>query len=185
MKVKTFKPATQLIGQVVPDNKDGHAGRYVEKLLEQMGVPINRGHGPDIDSLGLEIKTRDIDASSPQTVADMKVDDIINTSYKNSHVCKKFQQQLRVYTKDNVIISAEVYDFSITAIQDLIESAYNHAQAQVVQNPELTRTEYKGQFGYFERVSANRKSLSFRLSKEDMAKLEKIATSMYKHLFTE
>jgi hypothetical protein len=185
MKVKTFKPALKLIGKVVPDNKNGHAGRYIEKLLEDEGVPINRGHGPDIDSLGLEIKSRDIDAVSAQTIADMSVEDIINTSYRNSHVCKKFQQQLRVYTKNNVIISADVYDFSIPAIQDLIEHAYDHAKKQVIQNPELTRTEYKGKFGFFERVSANRKSLSFRLSNDDMTKLEVLAKSTYKHLFTE
>lgn len=183
MKVKTFKPALKLIGKVVPDNKNGHAGRYIEKLLEEAGVPINRGRGPDIEIIGLEVKTRDLDATSPQTIADMSVEDIINTSYRNSHVFKKFQQQLRIYTKNNVIVSAEVYDFSPPHIQELIEHAYDHAKAQLIKNPELTRTAYTGKYGYFERVSPHRKSLSFRLSNDDMATLEGMAKSEYKNLF--
>lgn len=183
IKVKKFKLAENLIGQVVPNSANGHAGRYVERLLVEMGVPINFGHGPDIEEIGLEVKTRDLDATSPQTIADMNPEDIISTDYKDSHVYKKFQQQLRVYIRDNVIVSAEVYDFSAPPVQELVERAYNHAKAQLVKNPELTRTAYKNEYGYFERVSTHRKSLSFRLSNDDMATLEGMARSEYKNLF--
>lgn len=183
MKVKVFKPAAYLIGETVPTNQDGHAGRYVESLLENLGVTINKGYGPDIDWLGLEVKTRDVDATSAQTIADMSVEDIIKTEYKDSHVYKKFQQQLRVYTKDNIIISAEVYDFSDSAIQDLIQAAYNHAKEQIIQNNHLTRTMYKDHYGYFERVESTRKTLSFRLSSKDMQVLEGMVKSNYKNLF--
>lgn len=183
MKVKKFKLAEKLIGQVVPDSTNGHAGRYTEKLLVELGVPINFGHGPDIEEIGLEVKTRNLNATSPQTVADMNPEDIISTEYKDSHVYKKFQQQLRVYIRDNVIVSADVYDFSAPAIQFLIKRAYDHARAQIIQNPELTRTAYKSEYGYFERVSNQRRSLSFRLSNDDMATLEGMAKSEYKNLF--
>ena len=182
-RVTKFKPANQLIGKMLPTNQHGHAGRAVEDLLEQFGVPINKGHGPDINQLGIEVKTRDIDATSPQTVADMHPDDIKTTPFAQSHVFKKFQQQLRIYTKNNVIISAEIYDFSDPDIQELIQDAYEHAQKQLIVNDQLDRTEYKGYYGYFERVSKDRKTLSFRLSKDDMASLEGMAKSTYKNLF--
>ena len=185
MKVKVFKPAQMLIGQVVPTNQNGHAGRYVEHLIETMGVLVNRGHGPDFIDYGLELKTRDIDATSAQTIADMSVEDIINTPYKDSHVFKKFQQQLRVYIKDNVIISAEVYDFSHSSIQEIIQRAYDHAKKQLIKCKDLERTKYKGFYGFFERVNPDRKTLSFRLSKSDMESLESMAKSTYKNLFNE
>jgi len=185
MKVKVFKPAKLLIGQIVPTNQHGHAGRYVESLIEKMGVLINRGHGPDFIDYGLELKTRDVDATSAQTIADMSVEEIINKSYKDSHVFKKFQQQLRVYIRDNVIVSADIYDFSHSSIQDLLEKAYNHARKQLVQCQDLDRTEYTGFYGFFERVDKDRKTLSFRLSKKDMITLEGMAKSEYKNLFTE
>jgi hypothetical protein len=184
-RITKLKTVNQLVGKKLPTNKNGHAGRAVEVLLEQMGFPINKGHGPDIEQLGVEVKTRDIDAVSPQTVADMRPDMIKTTPYKQSHVYEKFQQQLRIYTKEDVIISAEIYDFSAPVIQDLIQHAYEYAQQQIIANDQLDRTEYKDHYGYFERVSKNRKSLSFRLSKDDMFKLERMTKSTYKNLFTE
>jgi hypothetical protein len=186
MKVKIFKPAQMLIGLTVPTNQHGHAGRFVENKLESMGVQVNRGHGPDFIDYGLELKTRDVDATSAQTVADMHLEDIVIFDYKDSHVFKKFQQQLRVYIKDNVIVSADVYDFSPLFIQDLIEKAYNHAQQQLRLCRSLDRTTCQGGYhGYFERVDPDRKTLSFRLSKSHMESLESMAKSNYKNLFSE
>jgi predicted HicB family RNase H-like nuclease len=185
MKVKIFKPAQMLIGLTVPTNQHGHAGRFVENKLESMGVQVNRGHGPDFIDYGLELKTRDVDATSAQTVADMHLEDIVIFDYKDSHVFKKFQQQLRVYIKDNIIVSADVYDFSHSSIQCLMEQAYDHAKKQLINCNDLTRTEYKGYYGYFEKVDANRKTFSFRLSKSDMEALEGMAKSNYKNLFIE
>lgn len=184
-RVTKLKSVDQLIGTKLPTNQNGHAGRAAEDLLEQLGFSINRGHGPDIIQLGVEVKTRDVDATSPQTIADMHPDDIMTTPYRQSHVFEKFQQQLRIYTRDDIIISAEIYDFSMPAIQTLIEDAYEHARKQITANVLLERTEYKGYYGYFERASKKRKTLSFRLSKDDMASLEGMAKSTYKYLFTE
>ena len=136
-RITKLKTVNQLVGKKLPTNKNGHAGRAVEVLLEQMGFPINKGHGPDIEQLGVEVKTRDIDAVSPQTVADMRPDMIKTTPYKQSHVYEKFQQQLRIYTKEDVIISAEIYDFSAPVIQDLIQHAYEYAQQQIIANDQL------------------------------------------------
>lgn len=184
-KVKKFKPANLLIGQVIPEERRHDVGRYAEDFLEEHGVPINRKHGPDIVNLGVEIKTRNVDATSPQTVADMNVDDIINTDYEHSHVFKKFQQQLRIYHKDNIVVSADIYDFSPLYIQELIKNAYEHARHQLKLDPTLDRTTSTGHYGYFERTDENKKSMSFRLNKGDMAVLEQMANSNYKNLFAE
>jgi hypothetical protein len=66
-----------------------------------------------------------------------------------------------------------------------MEQAYNHAKKQLIECNDLTRTEYKGYYGYFEKVDANRKTFSFRLSKSDMEALEGMAKSNYKNLFIE
>ena len=185
-KIKIFKLANQLIGKSVPASAGGHAGRAVEKLLEAMGVPINRGRGPDIEIYGLEVKTRDIDATSAQTIADMKPEHIKSQSYRQSHVFEKFQQQLRIKIKDGIIIEAKVYDFSAPHIQALIELAYNNAKSYILINESIGYTPYEGFYGYFEQCKAATSNLySFRLNAKDMDTLESMATSTYVSLFEE
>lgn len=179
VRIKSLKFAQSLVGKIVPTSKDGHAGRYNEYLLENMGVTINRGHGPDILSIGVEVKSRDLDATSPHTIADMSLDEIINTPYEQSHVYEKFQQQLRVHIKDQVIVSADVYDFGKPRVQQLIKAAYENAREQLIKEPWLTATSAKGKFyGYFEQC-AGKKSYSFRLSDGQMTKLENMVTSTF------
>ena len=185
-KIKVFKIANQLIGKSVPQSAGGHAGRAVEKLLEALGVPINKGRGADILIYGLEVKSRDVDATSAQTIADMQPDDIINKNYKESHVYEKFQQQLRVKIKDGVIIEAKVYDFSAPHIQGLIEKAYENAKSYIRVNKDIGYTPYEGFYGYFEQCHRQTSNLySFRLNDKDMDTLESMAISTYNSLFEE
>jgi hypothetical protein len=183
-KVKDFKLAQQLLGKVLPTNHGGHAGRALECLLESMGVTINRGAGCDIEIYGLEVKSRDIDATSPQTVATMSPDDIKKISYQDSIVYEKFQQQFRVYTKNSVIIDARVHDFSPDHIQRLIETAYNNAQAQIILGTADDYV-YGSEYGYFERTNPKSQSYSFRINAGAFEKLEGMAASTYKTLFEE
>jgi hypothetical protein len=186
VKVKQFKLSEQLIGLQLPTNKEGHAGRALESVLESLGVPINKGSGADILAYGLEVKTRKETASSAQTVATMSIEDIINTPYKNSNVYKKFQQQLRVKTNElDIIVSADIYDFDQPQIQDLIESAYEHARKQIVANNHIGYTSYVGHWGYFEQCHLPQSdSYSFRFSAQDMKDLESMAHSTFDVLFT-
>jgi hypothetical protein len=183
-RVKVFKLAEDLLGQVLPTNHGGHAGRALENLLESMGVPINRGQGCDVEVYGLEIKSRDLDATSPQTVATMSPVDIKTVLYKDSGVYAKIQQQFRVYTKDQVIVDARVHDFSAPHIQKLIESAYNNAQAQFIIGTASDYV-YGNEYGYFERTNPKSKSYSFRINAGAFEKLEAMAASTYKKLFEE
>lgn len=179
VKIKSLKLADKLLGIKVPATINGHAGRAVEDILESMGMPINRKHGPDVLQYQLEIKTRDVDATSPQTIADMSLNEILNTPYEQSHVFEKFQQQLRVYIKDQVIVKATVYDFSHSHVQRKIKEAYEHGQAQLRNNPNLIATSSKGNYyGYFERVSG-RSSYSFRMSASRYFSMESMSQTTF------
>jgi hypothetical protein len=186
IKIKSLKITKQLIGKKLPTNIDGHAGRAAENLLESYGIPINRGHGTDID-LGLEVKTRKLTATSAQTICVMQPKDVIKYSYYDSTVYTKFQQQLRIKTDENdIIVSAEIYDFDQPHIQSLIESAYEHGRMQLTKNPELLYTPYTGFWGYFENTNPSKTtSLDFRISDTDMQKLESMSKSTFNQLFTE
>jgi hypothetical protein len=183
-RVKIFKLADDLIGKKLPTNQGGHAGRALENLLESMGVEINRGQGCDWKVYNLEIKSRDVDATSPQTVATMSPKNIKLVRYRDSVVCEKFQQQLRVYTKECVIVHARVHDFSAAHIQGLVESAYNNARAQFILGTNDDYV-YGSEYGYFERTNPKSKSYSFRINVGAFEKLEAMAASTYNDLFEE
>jgi hypothetical protein len=186
VKVKQFKLAQQLVGQQLPTNKDGHAGRALESLLETLGITINKGAGADILVYGLEVKTRKETASSAQTVATMSIQDIINTPYKKSNIYQKFQQQLRIKTNElDIIASAEIYDFDQPQIQDLVEQGYEFARKQIIANNYIGYTSYVGHWGYFEQCHLPQSdAYSFRFSKQDMEDLEAMAHSTFSILFT-
>lgn len=183
VKIKSLKFAQALVGQTVPPSAGGYAGRAAENMLNSMGVRINRGHGPDILGIGTEVKTRDLNSTSPQTVADMTLEEILSTPYEQSHVFEKIQRQLRIYIKENVIVSAEFYDFSSQNIQDKIKKAYNHAQAQLIANPNLVATSARGNFfGYFEKCSG-KTSYSFRMTDHHYQVLEAMSRSTFNKFF--
>jgi hypothetical protein len=182
--IKNFKPARHLIGIQLPTNQDGHAGREVEKILEGMGVPINRGAGPDILQFGLEIKTRKLSATSAQTITAMHPDNIINTSYFDSPVYEKIRQQLRVYTNDsNVIVKAEVFNFDQPQIQELLEEAYEHGRKIITGNPNIGYTPYSKQWGFFEQTRKDRPEYDFRVTNTMMEGLEAMSKSTFRNIF--
>jgi len=179
----------QLIGIDLGTNQHGHAGRALEDLLEQWGWPINRGAGPDILVFGLEIKTRDEEAVSAQTITSMNIRDILDQDYDQSAVRAKFQQQLRILTCGGRIRDAEVFDFSGDSVQDLIRRAYRHARAQLIQAHEqqqdLVRTAYTGFYGYFERCNPlSATTYSFRLNDADMTVMENLSRTRIDHFYT-
>jgi hypothetical protein len=181
-KVKAFKLAEQLIGKQLPTNQGGHAGRAVEDLLRNMGINMNPGKGADMLVYGLELKTRKLSATSPQTVATISESDIAFTPYKLSHIYEKFQQQLRVYTDDlDIIVTAKVVDFDKPHIQEFVEKAYEHGRKQIIANPGIKHTSYAGGYwGYFEQCHLPQSTAySFRLSGADLEKLVEMTESTY------
>lgn len=187
-KIKEVKFLPDLIGKELPSKYFGKAGRALEDLLEEdYGVTVNRGKGPDSLKFGIDFKTRDLDSTSPQTVATMSVDDIIKTPYRKSDVFKKFQQQIRVKTKDNVIVEADLYDFRPEHIQEKIEAAYEYARAQLTKNKNLQITksgpDSVGYWGYFENTNNRENSRSFRINPNGMEDYENMAKSNFTNIF--
>lgn len=180
IKTKNLKLKTSLVGQIVPDKTEGRAGRYVEDLLESAGIPINRT--ATTDNPMFEIKTRDLDSTSPQTVGGMTLAKIKCTAWKNSTVFEKIQQQLRVKTQNNVVVSDEMYDFSGWCVQSLLEDAYEAARKEIIignKNDYIYGTKY----GYFERTNKKSKTWCFRVNHGAMQQLENLAKSKFDELF--
>jgi hypothetical protein len=181
VKIKTLK--TSLVGKTLTGITGSERGHEVENIMIRDGFPVDAySKGPDIQAIGVEIKHRDIDSSSPHTVGSMTIDYIMATDYKNTYIAQKLQQQLRVKVKDNVVQSADVYDFSSSTIQDLIEQSYE-AGRQLIINGARNNYIAGGKFGYFEQKSGSINSYSFRLSNYAMKCIENISTSTYDKFF--
>lgn len=179
-KVKNLKLKTSLVGQTVPDKTDGQAGRYIEDLLESVGVLINRT--ATTDNPFFEVKTRDLDSTSPQTVGGMTLAKIKRTAWVDSTVYEKIQHQYRVKTQNNVVVSNEMIDFSGWAVQSLLEEAYEAARKEIIagnRNDYIYGTKY----GYFERTNKKSKTWCFRINHGAMQKLENLAKSNFNELF--
>jgi len=98
MKGKVVRLKANMVGKLVPSNINGAAGRYIEKELGEQGYPMSNGPGPDIPVINMEVKSRDLDATSAQTIGRMTPEDIVTTPYQASVIHDKLQQQYRVKT---------------------------------------------------------------------------------------
>ncbi len=183
MKAKVTKLNTTLVGMHVPDSANGYAGRYVEQELIQQGFDVDTRGTIDIPGLDIEVKTRDLDATSAQTVGKMSLEKIKQTSYKDSTVREKIQRQFRVSIRDNTIVGTEVVDFSWDIIQAKIEESYELARARINQGCDDNYIP-GGSYGYFERTVKNSDSYDFRLSDSAMKKLVAMANSTARDIFT-
>jgi hypothetical protein len=180
-KLKKFN--FSLKGTKVPPKYFGEAGKFVENLLIAKGLPLQKGVGADLRLYGLEVKTRDLDSTSAQTIGTMHPDLIKNTAYTDSLIKEKFQQQYRVYTKDQIIVEDRIVDFSNPTIQKLIEGAYETARSAIING---TVSDYVAgtYWGYFERTHKS-ESYSFRMSSRALERLEGLAHSTFNNLFEE
>jgi hypothetical protein len=177
------KAKRALIGMKLPEQEHGNNGKIIEGVLIQHGYDLNPNKGTDLSDV--EVKSRSIDATSAQTVGSMSKDNIMATPYDSSSIKEKFQTQFRVkYRKDiatgeNVIISAEEYDFSIDTIQDRMRAAYEHGRQQIIQY--ITQGQEvpdyisgAGQCGYWERTKKGN-CWEFRMTTSTMTAFENIA----------
>lgn len=181
MKIKNLKKGN-LVGQTVPTNQHGQAGRAIEDMLEAEGFVINRRGGADIQVSGqpvLEIKSRDIDAISPQTVGTMTNSAITSTPYSLSHIRDKLQVQYRVKTQNQVVVENKLYDWSHPSIQSIFEDGYNNIQKELL-NGNTKEYIYGNKFLYAEKKSG---SYAFRINNGAMDTLESIADSTFSSLF--
>lgn len=179
-----IKQVKHLVGQPVPPKTHGAAGRAIEEIMESQGWPMDRhGQGIDVPVYGFEVKSRDLDSTSAQSIGKMLPDDIKVMPFFKSPIYDKIQQQLRVKTQDQVIVSADMYDFSNPFIQQKIAESYETAREKIIAG-DVSNYISGGPFGYFERTNPKTsRSYDFRLTNGAMQKLENMATSTFKDLF--
>jgi hypothetical protein len=199
LKITNLKKATDaLVGMIVPEQCYGNIGKLVEDEMEKLGYDINRGKGADLLAIGVEIKTRGLEATSAQSISSMTVPDILVTSYKDSIIFKKFQQQFRVHhikklDGSTVIVSAKMYNFAFPKIQDAVEAAYEAGRAAMIdqvkncngQSDDYVRgilTNGSPACGYWERKE-NSNSFDFRFPTVVMEQFEEIAINSSNRLF--
>jgi hypothetical protein len=199
LKITNLKKATDaLVGMVVPEQCYGNIGNLVEDEMEKLGYNINRGKGADLLSIGVEIKTRGLEATSAQSISSMTSSDIVETSYKDSVIFKKFQQQFRVHHSkkldgSTVIVSAKIYNFAFPKIQDAVEAAYETGRAVMagqLNNCDGHCDDYiRGTLpnglpacGYWERKE-NSNSFDFRFPTTVMEYFEEVAANSSNKLF--
>ena len=174
-----------LVGKKVPEKWDGKAGRYIETLLKELGLDIQTGYGPDILDHKLEVKSRDIDSTSPLTVASMKYNDILETDYYDSLICEKFQHHIRINTQYERIVNVQYWDFRSDLIQEEIAKAYESGKHQLLKEGEINCTK-SHKFGYFENTDKRYDNLyAFRLSDKNMQRLAGLSKSVYSNIFEE
>ena len=183
MKAKITRLKVNIVGESIASTFGGASGRDAEKKLIKRGVPLSNGPGADIPECDFEVKTRDLDATSAHTVGKMTPEDIKSTPYRESTIYHKLQQQYRVKSKNQVIVSAEVYDFSIPHIQEKIEKCYEAARQKIIQGDESDYIS-GGYYGFFERQANGPRSYQFRFTDGAMKKIESMSRSTFHKLFT-
>jgi len=180
------------VGTRIPmTQKHGNVGRCIESMLEAFGNRVSRNRGVDLPVDGIEVKTRNESAVSPQTIGSMSHQSIVDTPWHQSSIKEKIQKQYRIKYKESldhlnesIVTSEQVYDFSCPEIQDKLEEAYefgrNHlSQFRPGNGPNCTPT--SGQWGYFEQQADGQ--YQFRVADKTMKKMESIASSHLNGIF--
>ena len=161
-------------------------GKEFENILASKGHPVNPGIGPDYPEFDLEVKTKDVNSTSANSIGTLSYEEIIKTPYRKSPIAKKLQQQFRVSFKNGVAVSQKIYDFSPSFIQEVLETAYEAARSKMI-NGNKEPYVYGSNFGYFEqkRMKGGKltNSWAFRISVGAMEKLENMSTTTFKNLF--
>ena len=171
-----------LVGEKLGSRFGGFSGRDAEQKLRERGYKLSNSAGVDMPIEKVEVKTRAIEAISPQTVATMKSDAIINTPYEKSLVCEKFQQQYRIKTQDDVVVENKIYDFSNPWVQRDISETYEICRAKL-QAGDTGDTISGSYWGYLEKVKGTDSSYSYRITHGAMKKLEAMATGPLSNIF--
>jgi len=118
-------------GHVIPLVQSyGNIGRYVENYLASKGYKINKGFGIDLVGLKLEIKTRDINATSAQTVTSLSLPNLLNYDWQRGPARHKITRQYRVLykqldSKSSIVVESGVFDFTKSGIPSILESDFD------------------------------------------------------------
>jgi hypothetical protein len=132
LKEVKFSVVGQPVAPVV-NGDHGAAGRGLEVVFIDNGLPIDRTNvGADLPAINAELKARDINAVSRETVGRSNIDNIISTDWEDSTIREKFQTQIRVYHNGKVVVGQTVCDFSHPLIQQIAKEAYEICRQKLI-----------------------------------------------------
>lgn len=184
MKPKITKIKLNLLGVDLPED---HAirGKALEDYLANHGMPVSSESGPDYPEFDLELKSKDTESTSANSVGSMTIEDIIKTPYELSCISAKLKSQWRVKVTSGIVVDSDVYDFSATFIQEILKEAYEAARQKII-NGDRGSFVYGTRYGYFERKTKRgvwSNSYMFRITTSAMDNLESMAKSTYNTIF--
>jgi len=172
-------------GTIVPVKQyAGNVGKWAEKILTDNGYQIDTGKGADMPDYNLEVKTRKIESDSAHTIGTMSVNESKITSYSDSVIRQKFQQQYRIHYSDtdSVVVDEKVFDFSDPYIQSKVEEGYNMIQ-KVIQKGNLEKY-IPGNGWLCAEITESGGSYRFRVPDAAMKKFETIASNTFNSMFS-
>lgn len=177
MKIKKIKK--DFTGTVL--SKDHSIrGKEFEQVMSNAGFQINQGIGADLQQVGIEIKTKDVNSGSPNSVGTMTYEDICNKSYEETHIFEKLQKQFRVKIDSGVVIDQELYDFTDPYIQDKIRDAYETARKKMIAGDKSSYIR-GSDYGHFDQKTEN--SWQFRIPVSSMKKIEEMSKQTFSKFF--
>lgn len=186
LRVKTIKNGIEA-GTSIPFHQDGgNIGEWVEEQLSNNGHQVSDGNVPDLEDLGVEVKTRKMNSNSKHTIGTMTPKKIARTPYRKSSIFKKMQQHYYIKYDDDlrVVTTSEVLDFRDELIQEKIEEAYEAARSTIneyIKNGQELPSYIPGtEYGHFDKQKT---SYQFRIPDAAMKKIEYIAKSQFRKLF--
>lgn len=161
-------------GMVIPATDDPSVvGYWFEKILQADGFNLNAGAGPDIKELGIELKTRKINAQSPVSIGSLSVKTIKETSWKKSSLYKKCQLVL-LLTHDintHTVVDVNLLDLRDVDIQERLRTAYILGRREIRNEFNLSGNQKRkyiapSQYAYFEWPNSSRYNgcYEFRIS---------------------
>jgi len=189
-KLKYKKLKVDFADVLLPDAAGGHAGRKIEDIMISQGFPLQNGVGADLKQQKIEVKSRDMDATSARTIGSMTADDIVNTPYAESNIFDKTQTQFIVKSRNNSVVKSGLFDFTCDYVQSHIKDAYEAAREKFIAGDRgnYIRGEINGvkTKGYFERKQQTN-SWDFRLPSNTYDKFEDVAATapQFNKLFNE
>ncbi len=177
MKIKQIKK--DFTGTILSRNHSVR-GKEFEEVMSGSGFQINQGMGADLKESGIEVKTKDVNSSSPNSVGTLTYEDICNKSYKETHIFEKMQKQFRVVTDEGLVVDQNLFDFTDPYIQEKIEEAYENARQKMI-NGDKSSYIRGSEYGHFEQKTEN--SWAFRITVSAMRKIENMSKQTFKDFF--
>lgn len=130
-------------------------GKWFEKQIKKYPIfKHNPGPGVDIPDFLLELKTRDVNSTSGQTVTKMTRNKLLSYEWNDKNPAwQKLQYQYRMHYDFETleILEVELWDFTIDRIQNRFAKEWLAIKTLLLKDPKLVRTTTKDMWLYLDK----------------------------------